>query len=404
MKINGPINVIRMEGYINNIKKIIYIFMNDNTEFYQYEEDDEFYDEKDAKDLLDNHDVIEGILSEPEKIQDCNDKSAVSLNEYILKNIKKNKTYDFFLDLFFTHDIENIESTYIKNYLYKLQLFFYENTSFNYEKNKINSLIKNLRFHFFNLGYIFYTFLYYPIVFFIFYFNEKLPVDYDYIITFLTFTYTLIKFIINIIKKNEINYEHINIIERNDEKDITTLQELIDYITNDETRKEVLSKINYIFYKLLNKYSNKNVKLLINNFINDNYLNQWKEVSKLFKIFLDNIKSKDFNFNKLFKIKNLLKFIISEFNGLFFLRRFLDKKYITRSISYFDINNAMFIIYFLYSIGFKLTNYAKSNISDPNLYLSKIKTFNYNTNEDLMNIFMSNINCVDMSSFPPNFE
>ena len=31
MKINGPINVIRMEGSINDIKKIIYFFMDEHV-------------------------------------------------------------------------------------------------------------------------------------------------------------------------------------------------------------------------------------------------------------------------------------------------------------------------------------------------------------------------------------
>lgn len=31
-KINGPINVVRMEGEINNIHKVIYLFMDDHLD------------------------------------------------------------------------------------------------------------------------------------------------------------------------------------------------------------------------------------------------------------------------------------------------------------------------------------------------------------------------------------
>jgi len=70
-KINGPINVVRMEGIIDNTKKVIYLFM-DQHQAYQYQ-------------------------------SDCNDPdNSINIAEYFKENFTElkntNKTYDFFLE------------------------------------------------------------------------------------------------------------------------------------------------------------------------------------------------------------------------------------------------------------------------------------------------------------------
>jgi len=70
-KINGPINVVRMEGTINNIKKVIYLFIDKHVEYQNQ--------------------------------TNCNDpNNSIDIVEYLKKNFIKlkntNKTYDFFLE------------------------------------------------------------------------------------------------------------------------------------------------------------------------------------------------------------------------------------------------------------------------------------------------------------------
>lgn len=67
-KINGPINVVRMEGIINDTKKVIYLFMDRHADI--------------------------------DKQTDCNDPdNSINIAEYFNQSflkLDKDKTYDFF--------------------------------------------------------------------------------------------------------------------------------------------------------------------------------------------------------------------------------------------------------------------------------------------------------------------
>lgn len=79
-KIDGPINVVRMSGYVNNIKKVIYLFME-------------------------KHNKLENQT-------DCQDDSSIDIINYLTQNFQNlnsgNTKVDFFGDKSWTFIRKNI--------------------------------------------------------------------------------------------------------------------------------------------------------------------------------------------------------------------------------------------------------------------------------------------------------
>nr|AEX62822.1 hypothetical protein mv_R617 [Moumouvirus Monve] len=124
-KIDGPINVVRMSGFVNNIKKVIYLFM-------------------------DRHNEIENQT-------DCQDDSSIDIIKYLKQNFQNlnsgNTKVDFFLETDPEYLSAKLSETMFDNtdliYLTSLWYFFYKNIKI--DKNKISSNFKNVRFHYIDI-------------------------------------------------------------------------------------------------------------------------------------------------------------------------------------------------------------------------------------------------------------
>jgi hypothetical protein len=187
----------------------------------------------------------------------------------------------------------------------------------------------------------------------------------------------------------------------------------------------------YLLNKLLNNYKHDNVKIIINNYIQNYLLVEWEKFIHDLTIFYNKIKDlKTKGYKNLITQPNLPnnQTIISEFDNqlyffyrrifsyvarivdLYFIRRFLDKDYITNTIVYAGAAHSVSFIFILNSIGFKITHCANCSIKNMNKLnkaVSEIKNFPFEECLfDLLDLFIqpNAKQCIDISNFPKNFE
>ena len=310
--INGPNNVVRLE----NGKKILYIFgdYHWNAERQKECEFDDKYD-------------------------------SIDIDKLLLKFMKeeKNSEYDLFIEMEKKDFIDNpIQDKHHKliyiNQIRKLYL-----TKFSFNKNQIitNKKYPNFRFHYSDI-------------------RELLMIS-----TLTNFAYYTPTFLIYSFQelKNVITHHH---------KILLNLEDLLKNLNNNDNK--------YI-NKIKNVYNNKKVQIKINNIFKEVI----KNLSDIIKNTLHIIKFTSTSINKIKdfesfeKIRNEVAYEIylkicqnkdeiSVFTclltDLYFIRRFLDKDYIKKSILYtgsLHMKNILFILvkYF----NFKITNVFYSNSS-----------------------------------------
>ena len=185
-----------------------------------------------------------------------------------------------------------------------------------------------------------------------------------------------------------------------------------------------LKKNKYII-KILNKYNNINIKNKINNIydllFNKKFKFLLKKINKLIKFIKLNCYNEIANVNNInndinIKIDNELSnnaLIFLDLNviltDLYFLRRFLDKKYIKNGILYTGAAHLCNISYILVKyFNYNITHF--NYISDENInindYIKNLSNTDYIN--DLVNIFKKEIDdkiyqCTDLFNFPDNF-
>ncbi|MEM0354254.1 MAG: hypothetical protein QXW79_01595 [Thermoplasmata archaeon] len=127
VKINGPINVIRMEGTVGTIKKIVYLFM----------------------------DYHMPVGSETQ----CSHIFAEDVHRYLARSFYKlsgsNKIYDFFVEVFpseLTNKVTN-KTEFRDIYIEEVVKFFRKIFVYDSKKNKvlINEVFKNIRLHYIDI-------------------------------------------------------------------------------------------------------------------------------------------------------------------------------------------------------------------------------------------------------------
>jgi len=188
-----------------------------------------------------------------------------------------------------------------------------------------------------------------------------------------------------------------------------------------DIRKEYFDHFVYLLNKFLHGYKSENVKQIIYYNI-DNYLVPFiEEGVQYFNNLQNEIKQMDYNsYNKSrnYLIDQLNLIIINLFDvfaelvDFYFLRRFLDKKYITNTIIYSGAAHSVVYIYILRSIGFKITHCANCIIQDMtklNNTVSDVPNFPFNqSKKDLINIFVQSYEnpqqCSDLTKFPKLFK
>ena len=404
--VNGPINVVRLEGSINknSSKKIIYLFMD--------------------------------IHSDVDLQTECNDLNSLDIKNYFVNNfdnIKTNKkTYDFLFEIkptVITKKTNNIRGRYID------QVVKFFKKEFIVDKKMVvskSSQFPNIRLHCVDIrDYLRYTL------------NSNM--------------YTLLNYITMIWKRLSINSHDFKMIRSNINLLDTRMKLLYNIFYNNLKVKNVKLKpmvpkttydltkyteqdynirVKNIIKKIKHSYHNKIVHDVINNFFNKNIKKDFKlyfeSVSKL-NTYLDNIfpKLKKYSGSLyidknngafyglppekirsvLYTIYNLVENFYMKWMNLhadimdvYFLRRFLDKEYITNAITYTGIYHSINYIYMLVKyFDFEITHYSYMKYS-PKDVTNKIKKSN--SPNDINEFFypVSFIQCSDLTNFPKNFD
>jgi hypothetical protein len=408
--VNGPVNIVRMEGNINGINKVIYLFMDGLLPIINQTECDNIYSTD-----------IDRFLAE---------------SFHQLHNNKK--MYDFFVhistyDIVYPKEPEYFNRKYI--YILNVIKFFQKIFSYNIKKDKveISDVFKNVRLHYTDISHYF-TNRIFPII-------RHLRSDGEEII----------------IKGNiEINFlQHVNSVLNETKLEIEKTIETFRKEEQTPTKKTVFTKdvdeiiISRFVHKIKHKYRHKNVKKIINDLfvkyvgeinelvkfidytggvINDygNYI--YNDIGR-FTIYKHTIPLGDGHHKNIryyypetdtitmrkimIKIANLCELvhnltdvIFSKIINLYFLRRFLDKDYITNAIVYATHTAASDYILNLVSIfHFRITHVHYStfkNMKDLEKEIRKRKELD----EDCGDIFLPNeiYQCVELSHFPTNFS
>jgi hypothetical protein len=373
--INGPIIAMRLEGNINGINKVFYLFGD-----------------------------IHKSLEEETK---CSSFDAVNFIQYFrntLKHTDKNINYDFFLEM--EDDDKSLNDNEKKDiYIFEIRKYFNYQKNIN-EKSNLTLYYCDIRNYFFNNSFKYYS-------------------DIENIMNELYATNE-----VNDIKVNNIK----NILfELNKMIELTT-NVLLNNI-NDEHKKiyedEYYKKNKYYSEKILNKYDNKNVRdILLNKtfllyeikqnvkIIKESSLEAEKHLetlNELIKNYDRKIYNNDYGLDFSTKIKIILKIIENLDNilikyiklytcimDLYLLRKILDKNYITHAIIYTGNSHLFNYVYVLVNnFDFKITHTANKEISIEKLYIIIKNKYSDNLSSKILPNKL--LQCIDVTDFPEKF-
>lgn len=407
--INGPVNVLRLEGNVNGVKKVIYLFMDYHVP-------------------ITNQKQCENIFN-----YDIQTYFADSFNE--LNN--KSKKYDFFIELHPTLlsnnlAVENIlplrgRQRYIEEVIKLVRKLFLHDPKNN--KVMVNELFKNIRLHYLDIRDYYDKF-----------FNgtNRILSIVDHTIHY-GITLDNINLIIESLKEIRSYMEFlINVMTSPDPYSASVKPIIIKNANEEEAKKSLESDIKYLSNKIKSKYSNPNIKNFIH-LLNKNSISGFKNIisfidtnidilnyyhgylsnNPINKLIFDETDQK-YYYGPSYKIINkiirdmydmpndlIYKYLIpifARFTDIFFLRRFLDKSYITNTIVYSGAEHSEHYINILVKdFDFHITHASYSKISNMDELTNKIKNGDNITVEELLlpEIFRQ---CSNMNDFPKDFE
>lgn len=404
IEVSGPVNVIRMEGNIRGIKKVIYLF-------------------------LDYH------INVREQTQ-CTNVFSEDVQKYFANSFfrlnKSPKTYDFFLEIYPSELAEkrkmypNVDNR--EKYIEEVVKFFRKLFVYDPKKNKvsINKLFKSIRLHYIDIRDYFKTDIF-----------ERVSEAKNIANNFMCNQNISIDGLEIIIELLQVMQDHID---------------LIVGVLSDDRRKKLTKKrvirpassstdidaLEYLANKIKELYNYDEVRKKMNELLDRNIKNfheTLEDLDNTIEIFQEYITSLQNAGNKLIRddntiylfsyglsiytIRNMIVDIINRvetlvddkfveyfarFIDIYFLRRFLDKDYITNAITYTGALHSNTYIHVLINMfNFKITHASYSKYNDLNRLNSEIK------NKSLMEIqelIMPQTleQCSDMSHFPRNFE
>lgn len=382
--INGPVNIIRLKGSINGITKIIYIFM-------------------------DIHVNINGQSK-------CN--KGVNVVDYIKDTLNENKVkfpetlYDIFIE-------RNplISSYSLNRYLDNVIDMFNDMYVYNDKSNTSSSKLSNCRYHFIDIrGWLI---------------NET-EIIFMHINKMCSKIWIDKKFLwqdlIDIKDGLSIITSNFTVLYESFYNNCSSPKKPSKYFFNNNphgntkyTSSEYSHNMKYQISKLLSKYNNSNLQNIINTFINENLKIKFIKMFdimdsyiKLLEYYINTYMDSDIN-NNLIEDNNSITYGISyntkikiiimldklciflrntiygDIGGyimdLYFLKRFLDKSYVTNSISYTGIHHSCFYIFVLvkyFNFTLSHASFASDNIDNINRYIKKISNSSH-----LLKFFMS---------------
>jgi hypothetical protein len=383
-QINGPINVIRLEGEINNVKKVLYIFMDMHIQ-------------------VNNQTKCDDFLSE-------------DVTRYIKKEMLKTK--DKHIDFFMEHRMESANesiskySKYKDRYIEEMQKFFWEN----FRKN--NKELNNVRFHYADIrnSDIIFGYKYINNIISNYSCDTYRKDDVSQILKIYGENIQYLKLVNNILSGIDINSNDVN--PNNKKKSDDSINKIKD-IHMKYKNKDVKQKLKFLIDLFLES-SNKLINLITENydilikhektcgsyFDDKGFRKKTKDIITGYSdYFYDDDDTIDLfrkNHNKIYILNIETHAILMD---VYFLRRFCDKDYITHGIFYGGSAHCYIYINFLIKLfDFKITHaaYSSEKINKINTILKE----NIYSVKEGMEYFNppSLVQCSDISEFPDNFD
>jgi hypothetical protein len=429
--VNGPVNAFRLEGEIENKKKVVYLF----------------------------GDFHHSICAET-KCDSYHSKDFVNYFYQTISKTDKTTEYDFLYENYSNVDMfeqaQNTDFKYRDNYINEIRKYIVRDMNLHEKKTKKESKkenkkendflyenkgsvnFKNLRLHYLDIRSFYGTDSINSIGRDIFNLIEAYENNgNNWIIDKLVINFYNMKHHLLFIK------EHLNMVIFNKSKEKKNIKidtkedhikkEINDYYKNLEFSEKRMEKYSN---KIFKKYKNDSVrkKLLKSGLLSDlfKFIDSSVEeinycIKKLFKI-KEQLEIDNFKLNKklifgygygkdtikisklLFKIKIKFDYIVDtsdnvfvHLTDLYLLRRLLDKDFITNGIVYTGMMHTInYLCYLVKDFGFKITNssYSKINIDDLNKIIIDIER-----KELDQYVLKPEFNqCSDMSKFPDDFK
>jgi len=402
--INGPLNVIRLESKEskeNKInKKVIYLFGDYHLDVQNQTE--------------------------------CNDVKSIDLKDYLINmfenNNKTSKTIDFLLEIYPTQKYNTQTISYYKfKYIHSVSKMFLKLFNYDIQKNKVDKpkLFNKLRLHYLDI-------------------RDYLGRDnFDVLNNISSFIYTKdilqLKDSVSLLTAHTKNiYDMIYNSNKTQNKKSKPIIALTAEILATYTDKDLTDNTKYLINKIHNKYTNTNIQNKINNIIINKDLmllfNTFFKNSIDFTDFLDsNANIFDYPTNKLFlsdiiagygvplhiennlyasksyfyeKLKDTFHDVYTLLTDIYFLRRFLDKNYITNTIVYTGIAHTSNYVYYLVKyFDFEITHAAYLH-KDYNIQTinDKIKSLDNSRLVDQLIFPDELVQCSVLKDFPSNFD
>lgn len=404
--INGPVNIVRMEGQINGIKKVIYLFM----------------------------DVHERI----EQQTQCDNIFSVDVQKYFVDNFSKLNSNDMVYDFFVEIRPSELSSEIYKNksldykdiYIEEVVKLFTKTFKFDSKKNKvkINKLFKNIRLHYLDIRDYYKETMVSNI-------NQLPGLARKFMTNDSIGVHTLGR-IVSIMQNMKDYLEFIvDVLDQTPAADNRTVAAKPKIIKNIVGLDE--ESIYYLANKMKNSYKYPIVKKSMNKLINLSVKNFSKTIKNIdessdrFLSYINNISDNDSRLivdenssykyhygltlytirNYITDINNTVDFIVTEqfveffarLTDIYFLRRFLDKDYITNAIVYagaYHINTYINVL--AKDFDFNVTHVSYSSARNIKQLNKEIRT---RPLVDLSELFSPVIfeQCSDMTEFPEEF-
>jgi hypothetical protein len=408
--VSGPVNVIRLEGKVGKINKVLYVFGDYHIDI--------------------------------KKQRQCPSFESIDVSKYMyyqFKNhVKSGKNHS--IDVFF-EDYKSYVSQPDPNYKYEpinyRDIYIREvnkilEMSVAFENNKIKYLNKDIDGRKIRLHYADFRNILTRSVTFItnelsqiayelhsqnYYVNEKTVNDLELALTDGIAYLDYIGSLLNGDKPKDLPFE----LDKENEEEIKKLMsKLITRYNNKEVKEIVLKEMRFMYNTFINR-----TKEIVNKILN--ILPNYKELIlsrtlTLVKNPMNNYYSWSNNSEiekQGYKIYDLLSMISDIFldpfvilHDLLLLRRFLDKDYITNAVSYTGFFHSVnYIDVLMREFNFKITHVAYSKYNDINKLNNKIKEFDNSENNRVDKLHLQSLllpeiftQCVNLTDFPKMFH
>lgn len=399
--VNGPVNVVRLEGNIHGIDKTIYLFMDYHIPVTSQTKCDNVFSDDVQKFFADNF---------------------YNLND-------KDKMYDFFLEVHPSELAYKADRDSKEMYIEEVVDFFRKIFKYDPKKNtvSINKLFKNIRLHYLDIREFYQQKVHDRI-------SKMSDIAHKYMISESIDTQSFSIIIDLMIEMRDHLGSIIDILSKKYDKKSAKSQ----IISKNKLQKLDTKTLNYLTNKLKMSYNypdvqktmNTLLQLSITNFRNtigqiDEAIDTFEKYMKLVDesdgmLVVDHNSTYVYNYGvsiyttreMIVDINNKVDLLLDEkfveffgrFTDIYFLRRFLDKDYITNAIVYSGAMHSNTYIYYLIKyFDFTITHVSYSKIKNLDNLTNEIKQ---RTLVDMQELILPKFfkQCSNLTKFPQDFE